>query len=197
MVEMWKRFGGLSFSAGVLCLLLAGCGEPDNLIPAGPPGYDPRSDIQIKESDAAEALGEAVVSAKNAPKPTYPDIAPAPPTAKGETKKTASGVEYETVKEGTGAEAKTGMHLKVQYTGTLDNGKKFDSSLDRGEPFSLTLGEGRVIKGWEEGLCGMKVGEVRKLHIPPSAGYGALGSPPSIPPNASLHFDVELMDAKE
>ncbi len=99
---------------------------------------------------------------------------------------------------GTGREAKTGDTVHVRYTGTLMNGQKFDSTDDHGgEPFKFTLGAGEVIKGWDEGVVGMKVGGRRSLRIPPSLGYGETGSPPSIPANAGLIFDVELVDVEE
>jgi len=94
---------------------------------------------------------------------------------------------------GTGREAKTGDKVKVHYTGTLTNGEKFDSSRDRNEPFGFTLGKGEVIKGWDQGVVGMKVGGKRKLTIPSDLGYGAQGSPPKIPGGATLKFDVELI----
>lgn len=94
---------------------------------------------------------------------------------------------------GTGAEAKTGNTVSVHYTGWLTDGTKFDSSVDRGQPFQFTIGQGRVIRGWDEGVPGMKVGGKRKLTIPPDMGYGANGSPPVIPPNATLVFEVELL----
>ena len=109
---------------------------------------------------------------------------------------TKSGLKYVDQKVGDGAEAKEGSKVKVHYTGTLENGKKFDSSLDRGEPFELTIGKSRVIKGWTEGLQGMKVGGKRKLIIPPDLGYGADGSPPVIPPNSTLIFEIEMLDVK-
>lgn len=103
-------------------------------------------------------------------------------------------LEIEDVKVGTGREAKTGDTVHVQYTGTLMNGTKFDSSYDHGgDPFKFTLGQGQVIKGWDQGVPGMKVGGKRKLKIPPDLGYGANGSPPKIPPNAGLIFDIELV----
>jgi len=94
---------------------------------------------------------------------------------------------------GTGDEAQAGDRVTVNYTGWLWHGKKFDSSIDRGEPFQFTLGSGEVIKGWDQGIFGMKVGGTRKLIIPPDLAYGAAGSPPKIPPNATLVFEVELL----
>ena len=97
------------------------------------------------------------------------------------------------LKAGTGAEAKAGDRVSVHYTGTLTDGTKFDSSRDRGQPFSFTLGQGRVIKGWDVGVAGMKVGGRRKLTIPPDEGYGSRGAGAVIPPGATLEFDVELL----
>jgi FKBP-type peptidyl-prolyl cis-trans isomerase len=95
---------------------------------------------------------------------------------------------------GKGREARSGDTVHVRYTGTLMNGKKFDSTADHGdEPFKFTLGKGEVIKGWDQGVVGMKVGGKRRLKIPSSLGYGENGSPPNIPPNAGLVFDVELV----
>ena len=94
---------------------------------------------------------------------------------------------------GEGSTAESGNSVSVHYTGTLPDGSKFDSSLDRGRPFEFTLGEGRVIKGWEQGVLGMKVGGKRKLQIPPELAYGARGFPPVIPANATLHFEIELL----
>ena len=106
---------------------------------------------------------------------------------------TPSGLKYEVLKAGDGATPKTGQTVVVHYTGTLEDGTKFDSSRDRGQPFSFKLGVGQVIKGWDEGLSTMKVGDRRKLIIPPELGYGARGAGGVIPPNATLIFDVELL----
>lgn len=106
---------------------------------------------------------------------------------------TVSGLQYVVLNEGTGATPKTGQTVVVHYTGTLEDGTKFDSSRDRGQPFSFKLGVGQVIKGWDEGLSTMKVGDRRQLTIPPELGYGARGAGGTIPPNATLIFDVELL----
>ncbi len=110
---------------------------------------------------------------------------------------TASGLQYEDTIPGTGAEAQAGQHVKVHYTGWLYNdgvkGAKFDSSKDRNDPFAFGLGGGMVIKGWDEGVQGMKVGGTRLLVIPAALGYGARGAGGVIPPNATLMFEVELL----
>jgi FKBP-type peptidyl-prolyl cis-trans isomerase len=120
-----------------------------------------------------------------------PPAAPAKTTGKGT--KTPSGLQYWDLKKGTGAAAKAGDSVKVNYTGYLTDGKMFDSSLTRNEPFGFKLGAGMVIKGWDEGVAGMKVGGKRQLRIPPDLGYGAGGAGGVIPPNATLVFDVELL----
>ena len=103
-------------------------------------------------------------------------------------------LQIEELKIGTGAEAKAGKHVTVHYVGTLTNGKKFDSSRDRGEGFDFNLGAGEVIQGWDQGVAGMKVGGMRKLTVPAELGYGARGFPPVIPPNSTLIFEVELLE---
>ncbi|HEX9181241.1 MAG TPA: FKBP-type peptidyl-prolyl cis-trans isomerase [Burkholderiales bacterium] len=106
---------------------------------------------------------------------------------------TASGLMIEDLTEGSGAVAAAGQNATVHYTGWLTNGRKFDSSKDRNQPFAFPLGGGRVIAGWDEGVQGMRVGGVRKLTIPPDLGYGAYGAGGVIPPNATLVFEVELL----
>jgi FKBP-type peptidyl-prolyl cis-trans isomerase len=109
---------------------------------------------------------------------------------------TASGLKYTDVKVGNGTEATAGKTVDVHYTGWLLDGKKFDSSKDRGQPFNFPLGGGAVIKGWDEGVAGMKVGGTRILTIPPDLGYGARGAGGVIPPNATLKFEVELLGVR-
>lgn len=118
------------------------------------------------------------------------------PPVTGASTKTASGLEIIDVKVGDGPEAKVGQQVTVHYTGYLTDGKKFDSSVDRGQPFPFTLGTGQVIKGWDEGVAGMKVGGKRRLIIPSQLAYGPNGRPPTIPGNAQLIFDVELLGVK-
>ena len=145
----------------------------------------------------AAALFAAPAFAQD-PKPTS-----APEAAqKSESKmtKTPSGLQYEDTKVGTGASPQKGQTCVMNYTGWLwengAKGKKFDSSLDRGTPFSFPIGQGRVIKGWDEGVATMKVGGQRVLLIPPDLGYGSRGAGGVIPPNATLIFEVELLDVK-
>lgn len=109
---------------------------------------------------------------------------------------TESGLKYVDLVVGTGREATGGNLVTVHYTGWLMNGTKFDSSVDRRDPFSFPIGSGKVIRGWDEGVAGMKVGGKRKLTIPPQLGYGARGAGGVIPPNATLVFDVELLEVK-
>ena len=137
--------------------------------------------------------------------PADEKTAPAVPAAAAQKKEskmktTPSGIQYEDTQEGTGASPKTGQTCVMHYTGWLwekgAKGKKFDSSLDHGKPFEFPLGQGRVIKGWDEGVATMKIGGKRTLLIPPGLGYGARGAGGVIPPNATLLFEVELLGVK-
>jgi FKBP-type peptidyl-prolyl cis-trans isomerase len=118
------------------------------------------------------------------------------PSGGGNMTTTQSGLQYEDLVVGTGVEAIAGKNITVHYTGTLQDGTVFDSSVTRNQPFSFTLGAGQVIPGWDEGIAGMKVGGKRKLVIPPALAYGAQGSSPVIPANATLTFVVELLEVK-
>src|SRR5262245_15460203 len=137
-----------------------------------------RSPVPEPESRPAEPISSATATATPAP------------SAK------PSNLVKEDIITGKGPEAKKGDTVSVHYTGTLTDGTKFDSSRDRDEPFEFTLGTGMVIKGWDEGVVGMKKGGKRRLTIPSELGYGKNGSPPKIPPNATLVFDIELLAIK-
>lgn len=131
--------------------------------------------------------------------PTEPALAPAQPAAQPapetqpSTVTTNSGLKYEVINSGAGSKPATGDKVKVHYTGTLLDGTKFDSSVDRGTPFVFTIGIGQVIKGWDEGVALMKVGDKFKFTIPPELAYGSRGAGSKIPPGATLVFDVELL----
>jgi FKBP-type peptidyl-prolyl cis-trans isomerase len=149
---------------------------------------EPPKQEQIQTESAevktAEPRASASASAAPAPKPAEP-----PPSNEK--------LEMKDIVVGKGAEAKAGDTIKVHYVGTLTDGKEFDSSRKHGQPFEFELGAGRVIQGWDQGFAGMKVGGKRKLTIPPSLGYGARGAPGAIPPNATLLFEVELLEVKK
>ena len=152
-----------------LVLFVAGCGSDD-------------SSTTSDSTEETEAPGETESSEKKTkPKVTVPNGAP------------PKQLETKDLEEGTGAEAKAGDVVSVQYVGVnYENGKEFDASWSRGEPFTFTLGAGEVIPGWDQGVEGMKVGGRRELIIPPELGYGSTGAPPAIPPNETLVFVVDL-----
>ena len=145
-------------------------------------------------------ISGAIVFAQTQPTHSAHRSTTAHPATSGPTKVTGpgvttpSGLQYWDIRVGTGPTAMRGQKVKVDYTGWLTNGKKFDSSVGTGKPFEFNVGEGQVIRGWDEGIQGMKVGGKRQLRIPPELGYGATGTPGGpIPPNATLIFDVRLV----
>ncbi len=137
----------------------------------------------IAEAQVPPGTGSSSVSQANLPKTGDPSVIT-----------TSSGLQYVDLVEGTGSTPQTGQTVVVHYTGTLENGTKFDSSRDRNRPFQFKIGVGQVIKGWDEGVGSMKVGGRRQLIIPSDLGYGARGAGGVIPPNATLIFDVELLE---
>ena len=158
--------------AALACLALAGCKQQ-----------------QSTESTTTTTTGAAVTEAQ----PSAPATSGA---TEGQERTLPGGLKVIDVVVGSGPMAEPGKTVSVHYTGTLTDGTKFDSSLDRGQPITFPLGVGRVIRGWDEGLKGMRVGGKRKLTIPASMGYGDEGYAPVIPPGATLLFDVELVDVK-
>jgi peptidylprolyl isomerase len=142
------------------------------------------------------ACGGGGEEASPTPTPSATQVQGGPPAVSGEPTVTTSGLQFIDIKVGTGASPQTGQTVEVHYTGWLADGTKFDSSRDRGLPFSFAIGTGQVIPGWDEGVASMKVGGQRRLIIPPELGYGAQGYPGVIPANAQLIFDVELLSIK-
>ncbi len=176
--------------------MAAGCQEPKEIMPVAPPGLEISRIPTLKPGEGAQALGEQGASAATVKQnKVASSTAASPPTPIGQPTKSPTGLVYETLKAGTGAEAKPGDTVTIHYTGTLTDGTKFDSSVDRGKPFETVIGANQVIRGWDEGVPGMKVGERRKLTIPPELGYGAQDKG-KIPPNSTLIFDVELLGTK-
>ena len=194
---MRSRINGLVVAVSVLVTAI-GCEEPKDVIPVAPPGFDLVRIPSTPQGEGAQALGEtaSAISAAKKSQPVAPQVvANAPPTPVGQPTKADNGLTYETLQEGTGPACKSGDTVDIHYTGTFTDGKKFDSSLDRKAPLSVTLGSGMVIRGWDEGIPGMKVGEKRKLSIPSDLAYGTRGKN-AIPPNTPLVFELELMKIK-
>ncbi len=160
-----------------LILAYMGCGGKKVETPVG--------EVATKKVEKVEASGEEITAEEGEMVETT-----------GKEVTTESGLKYVDLVVGTGESPMKGQTAVVHYTGWLMDGEKFDSSVDRGTPFSFPVGMGRVIKGWDEGVLTMKVGGKRKLTIPPELGYGERGSPGAIPPNATLIFDVELLEIK-
>ncbi len=178
MREIWISFGIMTVCALVLVTsLVLGLGN-------GPAA------IAAEAGSSPDTLTETV--AAEAPTLTLDEES----TPVSEIVTTDSGLQYEVLSAGEGATPEPGKTVVVHYTGTLEDGKKFDSSRDRGQPFSFKIGVGQVIKGWDEGVMSMQLKERRKLIIPSELGYGARGAGGVIPPNATLIFDVELLEIK-
>lgn len=177
----------------VLVLVLAGwgCGPPE-MVPVAPPGLEYQPVVEEDPDNAAQALGETPSTAHAEIGTTINQVPAAEATEVGQSRKLDNGLVYETLKPGTGAVAEAGKRIFVHYTGTLTDGTEFDSSRESNRPFQFVVGAGGVIKGWDVGIAGMKVGERRKLTIPPDLAYGA-NARPKIPANSTLVFDVELL----
>ena len=199
----------ISSTVCVLCLLLALVSQlvaPSTVDAAAIDAATATSASVVAKTTSAEAARYSFELDPDDPNPTLfamaPDTNQADASALGgpldapDTQITASGLKITELQLGEGAEAASGQTVSVHYRGTLENGKQFDASYDRGTPFTFPLGAGRVIKGWDEGVVGMKVGGKRKLVIPPDLAYGSRGAGGVIPPNATLVFEVELLDAK-
>ena len=195
------KIGHIRIAGALVGLALGGCGDPTDLVPVTPPGaYIPKVS---PDADPAQALGETAAAATSATKPALTTaklaaMKPAPSTAKGETKTTAGGVKYETLKEGTGPELKPGQKAAIHYIGKLENGTEFDSTRSKQPPapFEVSIGVNPLIKGWEEAIPGMKVGEVRKLTIPPDNGLWQDGAKRQDPSLRHVIFEVELVEIK-
>jgi FKBP-type peptidyl-prolyl cis-trans isomerase len=187
---MMKRWTQLGWALALAAALATGCGQ-ENPSSSEPPGGANTAAEGSSAPNSPDAASTAPQSTEIAP-----DKLPGDPVGEKKVQSAASGLKYVDLVEGKGSPAEAGQQVSVHYTGWLTDGTKFDSSVDRGQPFDFPLGGGSVIKGWDEGVAGMKMGGKRKLIIPADLGYGATGSPPTIPGGATLVFDVELLDVK-
>ena len=192
--------------AGLSLLVLAGCnsqpettGSTTTVVEAPAPAPEikvetaPPVIVKTKPQVAPTKAATTTVTTTSTKKVVAPKVQPKPAGKLGPIPKEADKLITEDITIGTGPTATPGKSVSVNYTGTLTDGTKFDSSLDRGDPFNFNLGGGEVIRGWDQGVAGMKVGGKRRLIIPSELGYGPNGSPPVIPPNATLVFTVELL----
>jgi FKBP-type peptidyl-prolyl cis-trans isomerase len=185
---------GISLAVLAIAALTAACGSGSE--PAATTGGESEAVAPTEAQPPAEAAAPMPPGQDQSTAPELPagGTYPGEPLT-GEIETTASGLQTSVLAEGTGAMPTTGQNVSVHYTGYLLDGTKFDSSVDRGQPIQFPIGTGYVVKGWDEGIMLMKVGEKRKLIIPAELAYGAAGRP-GIPPNAVLVFDVELVDAQ-
>ncbi len=169
-----------------------GCGPPQ-VTQALPAGVQARQ--EVSDEDQAQALGEQAGMGAIQPPTTAiaTEIKGLPASPTGKALEAEGGLSYETITPGGGAEIRPGQMAVVHYVGRLTNGTEFDSSRPKGQPFKFRVGADRVIKGWHLGVAGMKQGETRRLTLPPELAYGKDGSPPVIPPDATLVFDIELL----
>jgi FKBP-type peptidyl-prolyl cis-trans isomerase FkpA len=176
--------------AGIFLSLAWGCGPPD-IIPATPPGVELPAP-EIREEDQSIAQGEGGGQGEARPRTTnLVESKPNEPTEEGKYGFAESGLKYITLKPGTGEMAKTGDTVRIHYVGTYD-GKEFQSSRKSGTPETFVLGSTAVLRGWNEGVAGMKAGEVRKLTLPPQLAFGAEGTN-VIPPSATVEYEIELL----
>jgi peptidylprolyl isomerase len=193
---------GLSLCLGISLLCTMGCpAEEKTETATDTPKLETTAPAEITtapaETPATTTSGESI----GPPPPPEGAEAPSAPTpfkSSGKVQKTASGLQYDDMTVGTGPAPKSGQYVKVHYVGTLEDGTEFDASYKRNKPFEFQIGQGSVIKAWDEGVMTMKVGGRRKLIVPPDLGYGETGTPGGpIPPNATLNFDVELLGVSD
>jgi FKBP-type peptidyl-prolyl cis-trans isomerase FkpA len=182
----------------LLCVAMVGCEEPIT-VTAAPPGVESPRLIPPTEAGVAQAIGETGdrTSVETKSKPSVYQGPLALPGEIGEEKRTQSGVKYWTLKAGNGPEVKHGQKVTFHYTGWILDGPQFDSSRPRKKPVTRVVGFGEMIQGWEDAIPGMRVGEVRKMSVMPGLAYGSEGLVGSIPPNANLIFEVEVLSAED